>query len=152
MGSSRFETPHEAYQPIYWLTPEKNFMTLKSFLDMGCFRGHSSEAIHAKALIWFVAAIIHTLMFNDLEVLKARSKNKKRYTVPAIVDYLGLTKSIIDMRTGRYTYYNHMSKFDRDLFNCFGISEKEVYEFACSIEAVVESDYEAIIDTSLESE
>ena len=125
---------------------EKNFLTMKSFLGMNCFRSHSPEAMHAKSLIWFVASVLHALIFNSLVDLKERSRNKKRYTVPAVVENLSHTKAIIDMTTGRYKYYNRMSKFDRDIFGCFGISENEVYEFASSFEEYIESDYDAIID------
>lgn len=129
---------------------EKNFMTMKSFLGMNCFRSHSPEAMHAKSLIWFVASILHALIFNSLVDLKERSRNKKRYTVPAVVDNLRHTKTIIDMTTGRYKYYNRMPKFDRDIFNCFGISENEVYEFARSFEEYIESDYDAVINVQFD--
>ena len=129
---------------------EKNFMTMKSFLGMTCFRSHSPEAMYAKSLIWFVASILHALMFNSLEDLKAKSKNKKRYTVPAVIENLRHAKTIVDMTTGQYKYFNRMSKFDRDLFKCFGISENEVYEFARTFSTCIESDYDAIIDTQFD--
>lgn len=129
---------------------EKNFMTLKSFLGMNCFRSHSPEAMYAKSLVWFVASILHALMFNSLTDLKEKSKSKKRYTVPAVIDNLRHAKTIVDMNTGEYKYFNRMSKFDRDIFKCFGITESEVYEFARSFKTCVESDYDAVIDSQFD--
>ena len=65
---------------------EKVFRALKSFLGMDKIGTYSDDSIHAKTLIWFVAAILHSLIFNNTKHL--RITDKKSYTVPAVVDYL----------------------------------------------------------------
>ena len=46
----------------------------------------TDEALHAKSLIWFVASILHSLIFT--KTLQLRGIDRKTYTVPSIIDQL----------------------------------------------------------------
>lgn len=65
---------------------EKVFRALKSYLGMNKIGVHCDDSIRAKTLIWFVASILHSLIFKGTE--KLRTSDRKTYTVPSIVDYL----------------------------------------------------------------
>ena len=65
---------------------EKVFRALKSYLGMDKIGVHCDDSIHAKTLIWFVASILHSLIFKGTE--KLRASDRKTYTVPSVVDYL----------------------------------------------------------------
>lgn len=79
---------------------EKLFMALKSFLGMNKIGSQTDEGIHAKTLIWFVAAILHSLIFtrtNDL-----RTTDRKSYTVPSVIDLLEEISSDKNLLTSQY--------------------------------------------------
>ena len=65
---------------------EKVFYALKSFLGMNKYGVHSDNAYHSKALIWFIAAILHAYIFSKTKDL--RLNERKNYTVPCIIDLL----------------------------------------------------------------
>ena len=80
---------------------EKVFMALKSFLGMNKIGAQSDEAIIGKSFIWFIAAILHALIFDQTKELRA-SNNKKSFTTPAIIDLLEEIKGDRNISTGTY--------------------------------------------------
>lgn len=65
---------------------EKVFQALKSWLGMDKLGVHFDDSIHSKSLIWFVAAILHSLIFTATE--KLRTEDRKSYTTPNVIDLL----------------------------------------------------------------
>jgi len=76
-------------------------MALKSFLGMNKIGAQSDEAIIGKSFIWFIAAILHALIFDQTKELRA-SNNKKSFTTPAIIDLLEEIKGDRNISTGTY--------------------------------------------------
>ena len=62
---------------------EKQFMTEKSFLGGDTWRVHSDESLESKQLTSFVALIVRNEIFKSVSGLRA--KDRKRYTVPAVI-------------------------------------------------------------------
>jgi len=80
---------------------EKVFMALKSFLGMNKIGAQSDDAIIGKSFIWFIAAILHALIFDQTKELRS-SNNKKSFTTPAIIDLLEEIKGDRNISTGTY--------------------------------------------------
>ena len=80
---------------------EKVFMALKSFLGMNKIGAQSDDAIIGKSFIWFIAAILHALIFDQAKELR-KSNNKKNFTTPAIIDLLEEIKGDRNISTGTY--------------------------------------------------
>lgn len=80
---------------------EKVFMALKSFLGMNKIGVQSDDAIIGKSFIWFIAAILHALLFDQTKQLRSGS-NKKNFTVPAIIDLLEEIKGDRNISTKTY--------------------------------------------------
>lgn len=79
---------------------EKVFMALKSFLGMEKIGVDSEDSTHTKMLIWFVAAILHSLVFNRTAEL--REEDRKNFTVPSIIDLLEEISADKNLNTGKY--------------------------------------------------
>ena len=95
---------------------EKVFMALKSFLGMKKIGVDSDDSTHTKMLIWFIAAILHSLVFNRTAELRKGDKkadkkadkkgdkkgDKKSFTVPSIIDLLEEISADRNLNTGKY--------------------------------------------------
>ena len=103
---------------------EKVFAALKSHLGMDKIGVTTEEAMHGKGLIWFVASILHALLFNGTDSL--RSKSKKQYTVPAMVDHLEAIKADKNLRTGKYEKRYKVTKYQADILNKWKITENTI--------------------------
>ena len=79
---------------------EKVFMALKSFLGMKKIGVDSDDSTHTKMFIWFVAAILHSLIFNRTAEL--RKDDRKSFTVPSIIDLLEEISADRNLNTGKY--------------------------------------------------
>jgi len=80
---------------------EKVFVALKSFLGMNKIGAHSDDAIIGKSFIWFIAAILHALIFDQTKELRT-TNNKKNFTTTAIIDLLEEIKGDRNISTGTY--------------------------------------------------
>ena len=78
---------------------EKTFEALKSHLGMDKIGVTTEEAMHGKGLVWFVASILHALLFNTTASL--RVTDRKHYTVPAMIDQLESLKADRNLATGK---------------------------------------------------
>ena len=103
---------------------EKVFMALKSFLGMDKIGVDSDDSIHAKSLIWFIAAILHSLIFSKTSGL--RVNDRKSFTVPAIVDLLEEITADKDLVTGKYARRYKPIKKQNSILNAMEISIKDV--------------------------
>ena len=91
---------------------EKVFMALKSYLGMDKIGVHSDDSVIGKSFIWFIAAILHALIFNQTNPL--RTETRKTFTMPAVIDLLEEIKCDRNLSTRKYKRrYKTTAKQDR---------------------------------------
>lgn len=105
---------------------EKTFRALKSHLGMDKIGVTTQEAMHGKGLVWFVASILHALMFCGTTTL--RSTDRKHYTVPAMVEELEAIKADKDLKTGKRKRRYKLTRRQQNILGCWKIDEKRIDE------------------------
>jgi len=105
---------------------EKTFRALKSSLGMYSIGVHSEESIHGKAFIWFIASILRSMIFMKTNSL--RIKDKKRYTVPAILNALDAIKADRDLNTNKYVRRYRSDKTQTAIFTACEIKDDDIYD------------------------
>ena len=105
---------------------EKMFEALKSHMGMDKIGVSSEEAMHGKGLVWFVASILYSLLFNGTSSL--RTNDRKHFTVPAMVDELEAIKADKDLESGAYERRYKLTKRQCDILDCWKIGEDDVDE------------------------
>lgn len=110
---------------------EKTFEALKSHLGMDKIGVSTEEAMHGKGFIWFIASILHALMFN--KTAKLRVSDKKNYTIPAMVDQLEAIKADRDLSKDRRKRRYKLTKRQQNILNCSGITEADIDEKIATI-------------------
>ena len=104
---------------------EKVFQSLKSFMGMDKIGVYSSdEAIHAKILIWFVASILHSVLFSNTGSL--RVSNKKDFTVPAMIDLLEEIVADRDLISKKYERRYALTKKQKDILATLDLKQDDV--------------------------
>ncbi len=110
---------------------EKVFQALKSTLGMDKYGVGSDDSIHGKALIWFVASILHAVMFDKTSTL--RVNNKKDYTLPAIIDQLDMIPADKDLSSGKYARRYAPTKKQISILNAFGMTYEDIDQVIADI-------------------
>ena len=110
---------------------ERVFTSLKSSLGMDVIGVYSDDSIHGKSLIWFVASIMYALI--SIRVSKQREKDRKNFTVPAVIRSLQEISADRNLNTSKYTrrYKLDKSKLDKRQKNIlaeFKINENDIDE------------------------
>ena len=105
---------------------EKVFMALKSFLGMNKLGTQTDEGIHAKSLIWFVAAILHSLLFIHTEQL--RFSDRKTYTVPSVIDLLEEIAADKNLTTLKYERRYKPNKKQSSIIHALSMSVADIDE------------------------
>ncbi len=103
---------------------EKVFEALKSHLGMDKIGVSTEAAMHGKGLIWFVASILHALLF--IGTSRLRINDRKNYTVPAMVDQLEAIKADRDLRTGEYKRRYKITHRQMKILSQWGIKEDHI--------------------------
>ena len=103
---------------------EKLFQALKSALGMDKYGVGSDDSIHGKALIWFVASILHAVMFDKTSAL--RVNNKKDFTLPAIIDQLDMIPADKDLSTGKYSRRYAPTRKQASILSAFGMTYEDI--------------------------
>lgn len=103
---------------------EKTFRALKSRLGMDKIGVHSENSMHAKNLIWFVASVIRTQLFTKTET--ARLREKKRNSIPAVVDLLEEIRADKDLLTGTYARRYLPTKLQKKILNLAGVTLEDI--------------------------
>ena len=111
---------------------EKTFRALKGWMGMDKLGVQSENSMHAKTLIWFVASIIRALIFSKTE--KARAKDKKRYTLPAVVKQLEEIRADKDLSTGKYKRRYKPTKVQNNCLQMLGLTIDNVDEIINDID------------------
>ena len=105
---------------------EKMFMALKSFLGMDKIGVQTDEAMIGKSFIWFIASIIHALIFNQTNLPRTESRNY--YTMPAVIDLLEEIKCVRNLSTQKYRQrYKTTPRQDR-ILNALNVSIESIDE------------------------
>ena len=110
---------------------EKAFRALKSWMGMDKYGVHFESSMHAKSLIWFVSSILHSLLFARTE--KIRSKDKKRGTLPAIIDQLEEIRADRNLETGKYERRYRPTKLQKTYLGMLSVSIEEIDEIIADI-------------------
>ena len=105
---------------------EKVFRSLKTSMGMDVIGVTCDDSIHGKSLIWFVAAIIHSLLF--LKLASLRNRDRKKYTVPAVVRTLNEITADRDLSTNKYIRRYQLDKQQKAIINVCSISEEYIDE------------------------
>lgn len=123
--SNTIETGIEAIQAMSKRdVVEKMFMTLKSMLGMDKLGVQFDSSMQTKSLIWFVAAILHALMFSKTE--KLRVKERKCFTIPSIVNLLEEITGDKDLESGKYTRRYKPTSKQNKVLPCFGLNLESI--------------------------
>ena len=110
---------------------EKTFRVLKANTGMDTLRGHSNANIDGRFFIMFIASILRSVVFHSSRSL--RNKDRKNYTVSAIVKELNKIEAVVDYKTGQYSRRYKLTAKQKAILSCLALSENDVDEFAKSI-------------------
>ncbi len=105
---------------------EKAFEALKSHLGMDKIGVTTEEAMHGKGLVWFVASILYSLLFNGTSSL--RVTDKKHYTVPAMVDELEAIKADKNINKNKYERRYKLTKRQAAILSNWKVTEAMIDE------------------------
>lgn len=105
---------------------EKVFRSLKSMLGMDKYGVQTEAAMHSKSLIWFIASILHAGIFKKSE--SGRAKDKKHFTVPAIVDQLEEITADKNLERGKYERRYNPTHMQKRVLSFFGATEETLDE------------------------
>lgn len=111
---------------------EKTFMALKSHLGMDKIGVTTEEAMHGKGLIWFVASILHSVLFNETSTF--RMKDRKRYTVPAMIDQLEAIKADKDLLTKKYERRYKLTRLQLNIMSKWKIDDGVIDEMVLQLD------------------
>ncbi len=116
---------------------EKTFRALKTSTGMDALRGHSNANVDGRFFILFIASILRAAVFHSSRNL--RYKDRKNYTVSAIVKELNKIEAAIDYKTGQYSRRYKLTAKQKAMLSCFALSETDVDEFAKCISSSYKS-------------
>lgn len=116
---------------------EKTFRALKTSTGMDALRGHSNANVDGRFFILFIASILRSVVFHSSRSL--RNKDRKNYTVSAIVKELNKIEAVIDYKTGQYSRRYKLTAKQKTILSCLALSEKDVDEFTQSISSSYKS-------------
>lgn len=104
---------------------EKLFRTIKSLLGMDTFRVHSTESVEGKCFLSFLAAIIWNEMYLAMKPLKKEEKDRKHYTVPAMMKEMEKVFVTKDAK-GNYRKKYALTARQKKILKAFGLEEKNL--------------------------
>ena len=105
---------------------EKVFLALKSHMGMDKYGVHTEAAMHAKAVVWFVASIIYSHIFASTSGL--RGNDRKRFTVPAVVRLLEEVEATRDPDDGTYSRRYQLTRAQKDVLRAIGVKAARIDE------------------------
>jgi len=110
---------------------EKVFRALKSSLGMDRIGMHSDEGIRSKAMVWFVASILRSMLF--LSTAEIREKDKKSGTVTAITNQLEAICADKDLNTNKYERRYQLTNKQKQIFAACDIKTDDLNEVISSL-------------------
>lgn len=85
---------------------------------------YSDDSIHTKMLIWFLAAILHSLIFN--RTMELREKDRKSFTVRSIINLLEEISADEDLNTGKYKRRFKPIRKQNRIMKCLGVTIDDI--------------------------
>lgn len=107
---------------------EKDFRALKSELGMDPIGTRLDETTESKIFISFIAGVIRALILN--ETRKLRIKDRKQYTVPAIIKEMEKVQAVRDYKTSKYERRYRLTAKQKAVTNAFALNESDIDEIA----------------------
>lgn len=104
---------------------EKLFRTIKSLLGMDTFRVHTTESMEGKCFLSFLGAIIWNEMYLATKPLKVEEKDRKHYTVPAIMKEMEKVFITKDAK-GNYRRKYALTAKQKKILKAFNLEEKNL--------------------------
>ena len=102
---------------------EKMFRSLKSDIDFNKARVYTTESLKSKVFITFIAMIVRNAMFQNAEDI--RKRNRKAYTVPAMISELENIECTRD-NLGKYRRRYALTSKQKMILKQFGMDEKYI--------------------------
>ena len=102
------------------------FLALKSHMGMDKYGVHTEAAMHAKAVVWFVASIIYSHIFASTSGL--RGNDRKRFTGPAVVRLLEEVEATRDPDDGTYSRRYQLTRAQKDVLRAIGVKAARIDE------------------------
>ena len=131
---------------------EKLFRADKSFLGSSSMRVHSTESVHNKIFIEFIALIIRSRMFTLLHALKVTQHRKVNYLcVPKAIQELEKIQMVREA-DGIYRMDHAVTATQKTILSAFGMDEKDVWKKSLEISRILsestpaEEDFEHVED------
>ena len=113
---------------------EKVFQALKSSLGMSSIVVHSDDNLHGKSLLWFIASIIHSIVFSKTETLKRN--NRRIHSVPEAIGVLDEIVADKNILTNKHERRYTITKEQKDLLSCFSIDYNDIDEAIITVDEV----------------
>jgi len=104
---------------------EKLFRTIKSLLGMDTFRVHETASMEGKSFLAFLSATIWNEMYLAMKPLKREEKDRKHYTVPAMMKEMEKIFVTKDAR-GNYRKKYALTSRQKKILKAFGLEEKNL--------------------------
>lgn len=120
----------EAYQKRDCV--EKVFRSLKSSLGMSKIGCHTDDRIIGKSLIWFIASIFRTVIFEKTSTL--RKADRKNFTVPSVINQLNEIIADKDLNRNTYARRYQFTKKQKEILNSCGVDTCSVDDLIDQIE------------------
>ncbi len=104
---------------------EKLFRTIKSLLGMDTFRIHETSSMEGKSFLAFLASIIWNEMYLAMKPVKKEEKDRKHYTVPAMMKEMEKIFITKDAK-GNYRKKYALTARQKKILRAFGLEEKNL--------------------------
>ena len=104
---------------------EKLFRTIKSLLGMDTFRVHETASMEGKSFLAFLASIIWNEMYLAMKPLKKEEKDRKHYTVPAMMKEMEKIFITKDAK-GNYRKKYALTARQKKILRAFSLEEKDL--------------------------
>ena len=102
---------------------ETLFRTIRSLLGMDTFRVHSTESMERKCFLLLLAAIIWNEMYLAMKPLEKEEKDRRHYTVPAMMKEIKKVFVTKDAK-GNYRKKYALTARQKKILKAFGPEEK----------------------------
>ena len=107
---------------------EKLFRTIKSLLGMDTFRVHETSSMEGKCFLAFLSAIIWNEMYLAMKPLKTQEKDRKHYTVPAMMKEMEKIFVTKDPK-GNYRRKYALTSRQKKILKAFDLEEKDLNSY-----------------------
>jgi len=104
---------------------EKLFRTIKSLLGMDTFRVHETSSMEGKSFLAFLASVIWNEMYQAMKPVKKEEKDRKHYTVPAVMKEMEKIFITKDSK-GNYRKKYALTARQKKILKAFGLEEKNL--------------------------